>query len=178
MPTRLLLRSRFPMIDCAPRTTANDSPASHPLTLSGQHAARSATRKALPRILGLAMPRKARATRTGVDADSTLTPLVGWNPAGERFCCIDCINTAGARHSRPSTTHSGRDRALALPATASRSASIASSLASSSCSSDSSTSCLDRRTRRCCASIGSACGPPPPAFASPTHLSWGPGYRR
>ena len=26
-------------------------------------------------------------------------PLVGWHPVGERFCCVDCINTAGARHS-------------------------------------------------------------------------------
>ena len=25
-------------------------------------------------------------------------PLVGWHPACECFCCVDCINTAGAQH--------------------------------------------------------------------------------
>ena len=68
-PTRLLFLLS-PMAACARRTTASGSPASRPPTLSGQHAARPATPTTPLRTPGPAMPRKARATRTGVTADS------------------------------------------------------------------------------------------------------------
>ena len=38
-------------------------------------------------------------TTRGCQRRLSSDPLVGWHPAGEHFCCTDCINTAGARHS-------------------------------------------------------------------------------
>ena len=105
---RLPLHSHCLMIGCAQQTTANDSPASHSLTLSGQHAARSATRKALPRTLRRMMPRRARAPRVDANADSTLTPLL----AGILLVSASAVQTAstqlGPDTQRPATKYPAR----------------------------------------------------------------------
>ena len=43
--------------------------------------------------------RPRRCQTHGCDRRLSSDPLVGWYPAGERFCCVDCINTADAQHS-------------------------------------------------------------------------------
>ena len=106
MPIRLPLRSHRLTIECARRTTVNDSPASRSLTSSGRHAARSATRKVPLHTRQLATHRRARAPHVDVSADSTLTLSL----AGILLVSASAVLTASTQLVRgtpqPATKHS------------------------------------------------------------------------
>ena len=107
-PIQLPLRSHRPTIECARRTIVNVSPASRSLTSSGQRAARSATRKALPHTRRLVTRRRAHALHGDVCAVSTLTPSL----AGILLVNASAALTASIQLVRgtpqPATKHPGQ----------------------------------------------------------------------
>ena len=115
MPTWLPLHSHRRTIECARRTIVNGSPALRSLTSSGQHAARAATRKALPHTHRLVTRRRARAPRKDVSADSTLTPSLVGILLVSASAVLDASTQPVRGTLRPVIEHSSRDMAQHRP---------------------------------------------------------------
>ena len=106
MPIRLQLRSRRLTIECARRETAKGTPALLSPTSNGQHAARSATRKAPPRTRHLATRRRVLVPHEGANADVILTPSLAGIPSVDIFAVTTASTLLARSIQRPAITHS------------------------------------------------------------------------
>ena len=106
MPIRLQMRSRRLTIECARRETANGTPALLSPTLNGQHAARSATRKAPPRTRHLATRRRVLVPHEGANADVIPTPSLAGIPSVDIFAVTTASTLLARSIQRPAITHS------------------------------------------------------------------------